>query len=628
MRYRLDEAASRNLETMLSREWVLPNGIGGYAMGTAAGVNTRRYHGHLIAAATPPTGRTLLLAAIDAEVEVGSVSRGISSNQYPGTLHPEGYRYLQEFSVDRVATWRYQAGNAIVEKRLFVHDGTNVVTIEYENCGSNPFTLKLRPLVCHRDHHGNFSETSQYPDRLGFEPGLTTIDHGGLVLKIHHDQATRVPVDGWYFRFEHVRDAERGLDPRDDLYCPCELSYRLAPGEKAVLQAGISESGLPPQDPPLPESSDQDLQAMLTDAASKFFVASPTRTTILAGYPWFTDWGRDTMISIPGLCVATNRIADGRQILRDYASQIRRGLIPNRFVEVGEEPDYNTVDATLWFANAAYKLLDGEWDAGFAQEMLAAITEIYDCHMAGTDFGIKVDPADGLLTQGEPGVQLTWMDAKIGEWVVTPRHGKPVEINGLWINLLRVLAWLHERLGSDGNRFAYQAEEAAECFEQKFWHPKRGHYLDTVDPMDASLRPNQIIAMALPFSPCDPAHARRAMKVVGKQLYTPNGLRTLGPNEPAYRGRFEGPMSERDAVYHQGTVWPWLLGSYATSLYKYCDARNEALRVLGEAERMLQEQGLGGIAEVYDGDAPQRPGGCPWQAWSVAEILRALVEIP
>lgn len=632
MRYSLDEQQCRNLEVSTRREWVLTNGAGGYAMGTASGINTRRYHGHLIAATTPPTGRQVLLAAIDAFVQTDANPMGISANQYPGAIYPEGFHYLRGFDVSDVAVWRYRAGGAEIVKRLAIHANENAATITYQNAGTSPVTLVLRPLVCHRDHHGNFYEHPSYPDDLEFLSDQTVVTDGGVSLHLSHGAGDRVPVQGWYYRFEHVRERERGLAERDDLFCPCELRYRLAPGQVATLVASVEPGVEPFSFDAKDGGKDYHLGAMLRDAASKFFVKTRDRSSIIAGYPWFTDWGRDTMISLPGLCLHTGRVAEARHILSDYATQCSEGLIPNRFTEVGEKPDYNTVDATLWFVNAIYKTLHTQWDEDFAISMMRTLEEVYQYHRAGTKFGIGVDPEDGLLRQGEPGVQLTWMDAKVGDWVVTPRHGKPVEINGLWINALRVLEWLSGRLVGKcellfkPEEYRADAEKAEASFEAKFWHEIRGHYLDTADPADASLRPNQVIAMALPFSPVSHDHARRALAIVSRELLTPNGLRTLGPNEPGYRGKFEGPLTELDAAYHQGTVWPWLFGPYITALVRYTGNRHEAKMILRAARTMLEEYGMAGIAEVYDGDEPQSPGGCPWQAWSVAEILRAWVE--
>jgi len=629
MRYRLEEQQCRNLAVSSVAEWLLPNGIGGYAMGTVSGLNTRRYHGHLIAAITPPTGRMNLLASIEAYVAaVGSNPVGISTNQYPGTLYPDGYLYLTEFSVDQTARWTWRAAGVEIHKEIAIQPDSNAVTVFYKNAGPVACTLTLRPLVQHRDHHENFHEHAGYPESMQLDQHQTVLSSNGVSLYLIHAGAEETPVQGWYYRIEHVRELERGLDPRDDLYCPCELCYHLAPGQEVAIVAS-TEPGAQPYRPAEPETSDRVLTAALKDAAGKFLIRASQRTSLIAGYPWFTDWGRDTMISLPGLLLHTGRVQEARHLLADYATQMFQGLIPNRFVENGEHPDYNTVDATLWFANAIYKTLAAEWHEPFARQMIGSLQQMLEWHRKGTLFGIKVDEADGLLTQGQDGVQLTWMDAKVGDWVVTPRRGKPVEINGLWINALCCIEWIAEKLGG----FDLLRQQAADLsaraeahFEAKFWHEGRGHYLDTVDPDDGSLRPNQLIPMALPFSCVHPDHAKRALAVVTRHLVTPAGIRTLGPEEPGYRGRYTGPLSELDASYHQGTAWPWLMGSYATALVRYSDDRREAKRCLRYAKIMLADYGLGGIAEVYDGDEPQKPGGCPYQAWSVGEYLRAWIE--
>jgi len=625
MIYRLDDQQCGNLEVSSKKEWLLTNGLGGFAMGTASGINTRRYHGHLVSAIHPPAERMVLLAAIDAFMQGEGNPIGVSANQYPGAIFPDGQHYLKSFAVGQAAEWTYAAGKLGLAKRLYVHQGENACTVEYENTGTAPLLLTLRPLVCHKPYHQNFTERPDYPGNVQFLKGKTVIEYQGVSLHIVHTSAQRVPVQGWYYRFEHQREVERGLDPRDDLYCPFELRYELRPGEKAILAAGDFK-GVAAKEIPAEDAGNQiRLQPLLEEATQKFVVRTSSRSSIIAGYPWFTDWGRDTMISIPGILLATGRLDDAKKMLRDYASQCKDGLIPNRFVETGNA-DYNTVDGTLWFVNAIYKTLEREWDAEFADTIASTLSDIFVRHMEGTMFGIRVDPEDGLLTQGEPGVQLTWMDAKIGDWVVTPRHGKPVEINGLWINALRCMEWIFGKLGHSTELFTHAAEKAEASFEEKFWHEVRGHYLDTVDPADASLRPNQVIAMALPFAPAKGERASRALDVVSRELYTPRGMRTLGPDEPGYQGRYEGGMQSMDAAYHQGTAWPWLLGPYATALVKVKNDRLEAKRVLKAAKTMLTECGLCGISEVYDGDEPQRGNGCPWQAWSVGEILRAWVE--
>ncbi len=625
MRYALEEQQCGNLAVSMQREWLLTNGLGGFAMGTPSGVNTRRYHGLLVAATAPPATRYVLLAGMDEFIEPAlSNPIGFSTNQYPGTLYPEGYLYLKHFHVDQEAVWIYRAGEAEIEKSLNLHPGANACTLEYSNIGSRALTLTLRPFVSHKSYHANFYESPGYPQNLSFQKDLTLIEHDGISLCLFHSGATRTPVQGWYYRFEHEEELKRGLDPRDDLYCPCELAYALAPGDKAVLVAATPVA-VPAVERPAPEPRTVRLTPMLQQAASKFVVKPPERTSMIAGYPWFTDWGRDTMISLPGILIHTGRLQDARDLLLDYAGSIQDGLIPNRFTESGGA-DYNTADASLWFVNAVYKTLEAEWNEEFAKTIYPKLQGLLEAHQRGTRFGIHVDPADGLLSQGQEGVQLTWMDAKIGDWVVTPRHGKPVEINGLWINALRVLEWLCGKLGQDAKPYAKAATVAEKSFAEKFWHEGRLHYLDTVDPMDATLRPNQVIAMALPFASAKGEHALQALRTVEQLLFTPYGLRSLGPDEPGYRGRYKGHLPDLDAAYHQGTVWPWLLGPYCTALVRLRGDKAEAKRILKNARTMLAEHGLGGIAEVYDGDEPQDPGGCPWQAWSVAEILRSWVE--
>lgn len=600
------------------REWMLSLGNGGYAMGTVSGANARRYHGLLVAATQPPEVRTVLLAAVEAYAQIGDDQAPLSTNQYAGTVHPHGYKRLREFRLGAMAEWEFEIGGQTLIKRLVPHPGEDTVTLSYHNPGPEPCVLTLRPLVCHKFYHENFRVTDFYPETLMFPDGQTVLTHNGIELTLSHPAADRTPTTGWYYRFHNEREAERGLEPTDDLFCPCELRYLVPPGESAVLVASTHGAVEPRLTPALEAPGDP-----VVEAARRFAVKTPSRTSLIAGYPWFTDWGRDTMIGLPGACLLTGEMEEAKAILRAYASQMRHGLIPNRFVDKGSEPEYNTVDATLWFAQAVYATLHQRWDEAFATEARGWLRESIEWHLKGTLYGIKVDSSDGLLSQGAPGVQLTWMDAKVGEWVVTPRHGKPVEINGLWVNALRVTEWIEQKLNRTADDLAALAEQAAASMQSKFWHQMTGHYLDTVDPSDASLRPNQVIAMALPFSPLTGSHAAQALAKVRQQLLTPYGLRTLGPQEPGYRGRFEGDMRQRDAAYHQGTVWPWLIGPYVEATLRVTGDVAHARDCLSTLLRSLDEYGLGGIAEVYDGDAPHVPGGCPWQLWSAAELLRA-----
>lgn len=603
-------------------EWILTNGIGGYAMGTVAGVNTRRYHGLLVAATEPPAERMVLLAALEMYATVAGEQYGLSANQYVGTVHPEGYRFLDSFESGSAVEWVWTAGPTQISRRVTMDQGQNAVRITHRNLGSEAVTLSLRPLVSHKFYHDNFRVTDFYPDFLFFPEDRTIIQQEGIRLVIDHPMALRVPTTGWYYRFEHTLELERGLDPLDDLFCPCELQFLLGPGESASVTVADREDFTPFADAEL-GSRDDSVEASLKSAARHFLVKTENRTSIIAGYPWFTDWGRDTMISLPGLALAGLDPADERNLLSAYAGQMNQGLIPNRFADTGDTPAYNTVDGSLWFANGIYHALMRNWDDEFAHRAHAWLCDIIEWHRKGTLFGIHVDAQDGLLSQGSPGIQLTWMDVKFGDWVVTPRHGKPVEINGLWINLLKIAMWLAARIDKSCGDLGELAELAGNSMNAKFWHPMVGHFLDTAEPDDASLRPNQLIAMSLPFAPLGGENAKLALAKIERELLTPMGLRTLGPKEPHYSGRFEGPIERRDAAYHQGTVWPWLFGPYVDAVLKVTGDRRRAQAALTHIVATLDTYGIDGIAEVYDGDAPQYPGGCPWQAWSVAEVLRA-----
>ncbi len=622
MSYHFSEDECQDFSFSSGKEWLLTNGIGGFAMGTVAGVNTRRYHGLLIAALSPPTERTLVFAACDVYAILGKKRIPLSSNQYPGAIYPTGYKFTDSAEVGTAVTWRYKSEDIDVQKSITLEQGKNTVKIEFENLGRKVVTIQAQPLICFRDFHANFSERDSFPSQIEYGSDQTVIREGEFAMTLLHPLALRKPVHGWYYRFEHKQEIERGLDPRDDLYCPSELEFAIKPGEKCFIVASLEIAH--DVETKLVSPKRLTIVEQLEQTAEKFIVETSNRSSIIAGYPWFSDWGRDTMISLQGICLDRNKVEMARQILRDYASQMEHGLIPNRFVEKGERADYNTVDATLWFANCVYLTLLKEWNEDFAVAMYEKISESIRYHRHGTLFGIMVDPTDGLLTQGEAGSQLTWMDAKIGEWVITPRHGKPVEINGLWINMLNVAAWLAEKLNEDSAQYASITKLATQSFEQKFWLKGMKHYMDTVDPNDASLRPNQVIAMSLPFSPCDPTHAKLALKAVERELLTPVGLRTLSPEDPSYHPKFKGPVGKLDEAYHQGTVWPWLFGPYIRSYVKYGGSVPSAKAKLARVSKMLTECGIGGIAECYDGDPPHSPGGCPWQAWSVAEILSVM----
>ena len=623
---KLDATQCRNLSFATKREWLLTNGIGGFAMGTVAGINSRRYHGHLIAATRPVTDRVNLVGSIEATAIVDGVAHALSSNRYPGTIYPDGYQNLVQFSYGSDVVWRFRCGATTISKSLRLVEGRNECVIDYRNDGEVACLLTVRPLTLCRSYHGDFHE-QHYPETIRFEDDRTLLIHEGIDLEILHDGAVAEPFGKWYYRFVYERESERGLPDQEDMFCPVTLTYALEPGETASIRCSHGESTFVTRH--FAATAGLTLKDRLIDSARRLLVTNGKRTTILAGYPWFTDWGRDTMISLPGAMAATGRAEIGREVLTSYANLLVDGLIPNRVVEGDERADYNTVDATLWFVHAGKACLKLADDEPFARTMTDAFIKIYEAHVGGSLPEIAMDPFDGLLRQGSQNTPLTWMDAKVDGRPITPRDGKPVEINGLWIDALATgLGWLRRFAADDAlvARVEASLELAKTAFKERYWNSETGCLYDVLDPMDPSIRPNQVIALSLEGVDFDQDKAKSALEVVGRELLTGFGLRTLAPSDPKYIGRFEGSMPQRDAAYHQGTVWPWLLGPYLTALVRWTGDRAQARSIVKSLKPLTEEYGLGGIAEVYDGDAPHRPGGCPWQAWSICEILRAMTQ--
>ncbi|HEY7909310.1 MAG TPA: amylo-alpha-1,6-glucosidase, partial [Thermomicrobiales bacterium] len=453
------------------------------------------------------------------------------------------------------------------------------------------------------------------------------------------------PEGTWYYNFQLAAEDARGFGDGEDAYQIGHFAVTLRPGESAHFVAAVEReqatwehlSGALEQETArrqsvMTERSEtlaDDVTAQLRLAADAFLVrrgfAAEAGTTVVAGYPWFTDWGRDAMIALPGLCLTTGRAAEAVGILRTFAASVSEGMLPNRFPDSGETAEYNTIDATLWFFRAIERYVETTDDRALLRDLWPVLVEIIAWHQRGTRYAIHVDPADGLLFGGEPGVQLTWMDAKVGDWVVTPRIGKPVEINGLWHHALRLMAGWATEQGADAAPYLAAADTAAAGFVRRFWDGERGYLCDVIDTRsgdDAALRPNQCIALMLPTCPLPAMDARRALAAVTAQLLTPYGLRTLAPTDAQYIGRYDGGPLERDGAYHQGTVWPWMLGPYVDAFLRLGGARVQARALLGPLVDTLRMAGIGSISEVFDGDAPHAPGGCPMQAWSVAELLR------
>ncbi len=631
-----------DLVAALRREWLVTNGLGGYASSTVAGVNTRRYHGLLVAALTPPVERTVLVAGSIDWVEYDGHGFPLSTHEYgDGTIDPHGYRYVQSFELDgTVPVWTFVMGDALLEKRIWMMYGANTTYVTYRLLrGSQPLGLEVSPLVTYRGFHSlghggwplGVSELSGGIEVRAFD--------GAMPFRILANRARYGPQNAWYWNFLHRQETVRGLDDRSDLYVPGSFSKRLAEGDSLSLVLSAEQAPELDADRAL-EAERQRQQVVLqqADAASaepvlqqlvlaadQFIVrrdvGGQPGKTVIAGYHWFNDWGRDTMISLPGLTLSTGRTDDAANILRTFAHFVDQGMLPNNFPDsAGAVPGYNTVDATLWYVLAVARYARATGDNTLVDELLPVLRSIVDWHVLGTRYGIGVDPRDGLLRAGEPGVQLTWMDAKVGDWVVTPRIGKPVEIQALWYNALRSVAAFTADV-----EYTTMADQVRESFRRRFIHSDVGYLADVVDGPDGDelqLRPNQIFAVSLPHPLLEGPDAATVVDAVGRALLTGLGLRSLSSDDPAYRGDYCGSPVRRDGSYHQGPVWTWLLGPYAEAHFRVNGDRAGALAFLRPIEHHLRDACLGNVSEILEGDAPHLPVGCVAQAWGVAETLR------
>jgi 4-alpha-glucanotransferase len=640
------------LDAAERREWWLGNGRGAYAAGTTALSLTRRYHGLLIAPVDPPLGRSLVLAKGDATLSVDGQNYPLFTNRWGGgAVAPDGYAHLVEFALDGTTPcWRFRCGDTMVEHRVWLEPGADTVyaawKLEGESGGAAWLGVTL--LANGRDHHG---ET--WPP--GFNPEIAA---EGARLTVHVPWRFRLTIaanDGhveprwdWYENFDLPVERERGLGDHDSHRHVGDLYMPLAPGKWAGFVASLDDAANADLDAALERRRAHDRavveQALAADpvfaaapgwvlrlvlAADLYRIARPIPEvpdgrSLVAGYPWFGDWGRDTMISLPGLCLATGRFDEARLILETFARFVDGGMLPNVFPGAGDVPEYNTVDAALWYVEAWRAYIDATGDEAALRRVFPVLASIAEGYSRGTRYGIAVDPADGLVRAGEPGVQLTWMDARVGDRVVTPRMGKPVEINALWYNALAALAVMAERLGESGAAYAAAAGKAKAGFA-RFVRPDGQGLYDVVDGPggdDPSLRPNQVFAVSLPASPLDAAQQHSVLAACAP-LVTPYGLRSLAPDDPAYRPVITGGVAERDGAYHQGTVWAWLLGHWALANHRVSGDAAAAQALLAGIEPHLGDAGLGQISEIFDGDPPHTPRGCPAQAWSVACTLEA-----
>lgn len=647
-----------DLQLAESREWLVTNGLGGFASGTAAGTSTRRYHGLLMASLQPPTDRALLVAGVDETIRYAGASFPLATNRWlSGDVSPKGYLNLESLHLEGTKpVWRYALADALLEKRVCMKQGENTTFVEYTLTRANsPVEIEGKILVGYRDFHA-----TTHGD--GWQMKIDQVDRGIRVVAfdgatpfyLKSATAALEPRHEWYKDFFLPVERERGLDDHEDRLVAALFRGKLAPGEKLTLVFSTEPDALLDGEQARALQSNHELKLFqawqkrysetvmtpaddepgwlwqLVLAADQFIVkrALPDDAeglSVIAGYPWFSDWGRDTMIAIPGLALPLGRPEIMRKILESFARYVDGGMLPNNFPDRGGAPQYNTIDAAMWYFEAVRLYFEATQDLALIRKLFPVLSAIVDAHVAGTRYNIKVDPSDALLYGGSPEVQLTWMDAKIGDWVVTPRIGKPVEINALWINALSTMAEFSRRLARPGEGYLKLKQKAEKNF-QKFWNPARNCCFDVIDVpgggADASLRPNQVFAVSLPVSPLTPEQTRGVVDTLGRELLTSFGLRSLAPSEPGYVGRYAGGPRERDSAYHQGTVWAWLLGPYALAHYKVYGDRAAAQSFLEPLGRSIYSAGLGSISEIFAGDAPFPASGCFAQAWSVAETFR------
>ncbi len=640
----------QNLDRALSLEWLETNGRGGFSSGTVAGANTRRYHALLLTARKPPSERFVLVNQMKEWLDLDGQSFPLSTNCYPSVVHPSGYQFCTRFATDPWPTWTFICNGTTVQREIFTVHGRDLVIVRWRLLGKKKqqAILRVRPKLTGRDYHATHHENGNLSTDALIETGAVTWQlYTDLppIRAFHAGEYHHAPE--WYRQIEFPAEQQRGLDHREDWWSPGEFTFSLTPGSTETLT--FTSEAFDGLDVPALTKRERARRTRLTQTAptadplagtlrratDAYLSERGTQQTVIAGYPWFTDWGRDTFISLPGLCLVTDRWEVAWQIVAAFAAHVSEGMIPNRFPDAGEQPEYNTIDASLWFIHAIDRYFAASQDDSRVRGTAwPAIKQILDGYRHGTRYGIRMDE-DGLITGGTPGAQLTWMDAKIGDWVVTPRHGKPVEIQALWVHALSVGETLARLFGEASYADQCQADRqrAVATFQQRFWYEQGGYLYDVIDGPegnDTSLRPNQLYAIALGNDLVPRDRAQHILRLVKKQLVTPVGLRTLSPDDPRYRPCYDGGVRERDSAYHQGTVWPFLLGPLVTAWIKSfgrnAKSRSAARGFLNGLEAHLSEGCLGQVSEIFDAEAPHHPRGCFAQAWSVAEPLRALIE--
>ncbi len=640
------------------REWWLSNGLGGYASGTVAGTLTRRYHGLLVAPVRPPLGRWLVFAKADATLVDGGREIALFSNRWAGgVVSPHGYVHLESFRLEgRMPVWRYAIGDVVLEQRIWLEPGAHTTYVAWRlapGAVNRELKLRVRLLVNGRDHHESTHMAAFQPVLEAPDPAQRLVHTEACSLRLLAVGGTIVDGVNWFENFDLPIERERGLAHRDHHFCLGEAVLSLCADAWSGVVGSLHAECVPDLDAALERFQARDVNLLrqaatvqppaaslpawiqqLLLAADSFLFSRPLPDlpdgeSVIAGYPWFGDWGRDTMIALPGLTLATGRYDIARRILRTFARFADQGMLPNLFSAAGEPLAYNTADAALWYIEAWRAYMEASDDTATLAEVFPVLQEIIAWHISGTRYGIGVDENDSLLRAGEPGLQLTWMDAKLGDWVVTPRIGKPVEINALWYNALLSVASFARRLGQSPMFYADLAAEVR-CGFRRFVRPDGEGLFDVLDGPegdDARVRPNQLLAVSLHHSPLDLAARKAVVRVCGRELLTSHGLRTLAPRHGEFCPYYIGNLQERDGAYHQGTVWAWLLGHYALADYQVHGDAALAQSWLEPIGDHLSDAGLGMVSEIFDGAPPHQPRGTPAQAWSVACTLEAWLRL-
>ncbi len=635
-----------SFEETAGREWLVTNGLGGYASSTLSGANTRRYHGLLVAALNPPTGRTVIVSKVEETLD----GAALATNQYPGVVYPEGYHTLESFERDPLPKSVFRINKARLSKTVFMIHGMNATIVTYQNEGEKAVQLEINPLLVFRDYHSLFHADNWfdfYVEKLAQDRLKVYAHYGAPPLWIGFEGGAFRANPVGYRNFEYEKETERGLDSREDAKSIGLIIAQLQPGQSFHLIFSLDERVFDHK----PEEWKNDELLRLKElgaaagnhpflrdlmvAGDQFIVRrqSTESYSIIAGYHWFADWGRDTMIAMRGLTVAAGNQETSRSIIHTFLKYLDGGMLPNRFPDQGEMPEYNTIDATLWLFITLYEYHLKFGDTDFLEEIFPALTNILESHISGTRYNIHVTD-EGLLFGGEGLAQLTWMDARVGDYVVTPRQGCPVEVNALWYNALKIYAEFAKTLNKEIFGFHTLAMKAKNAFRKYFINDK-GYLNDVIIPgeyTDEAIRPNQVYALSLPFDLLTVEEARSVMKVVEAHLYTDLGLRSLNPENPDFKSVYQGDQWERDTAYHQGTVWAYLWPEYALAYLKMHqfspESQNTILAKLKPLKRHFYEEGcLRGIAEIFDGVNPDTGKGCIQQAWSVGMLIKLLCDI-